>query len=293
MNGKCFDIGTIQAFLDGETAQELSLRISGHVADCHNCAAMLADAEEESSAVFSVLDRELNALVPTQRLWSKINESIEVEKNRLPFWEKLRHSLAVFAVNPLIAVTASVIIVFSVFAAVWTMRSNVAADVAGTGNSPIIQKQPDATVTIAATGGDDILPVGQQIRSSATAEKSRNNVANAGFIAGNNRPRVQNISYREPVPSEYIPGEESYVKTIAGLKQNVDGDKDSVLPPSSRIAYERDMAVVDDAITRMKAVVQKNPKNQSAKQVLYSSYQNKIDLLNSVAQREELLASVR
>ena len=63
--------------------------------------------------------------------------------------------------------------------------------------------------------------------------------------------------------------------------------------PSSRIAYERDMAVVNDAITKMKEVVKKNPKNQSAKQVLYSSYQNKIDLLNSVVEREELMVSLR
>jgi hypothetical protein len=53
------------------------------------------------------------------------------------------------------------------------------------------------------------------------------------------------------------------------------------------------MAVVNDAIRKMKDVVKKNPKNQSAKQVLYSSYQNKIDLLNSVAEREELMASFR
>ncbi len=83
------------------------------------------------------------------------------------------------------------------------------------------------------------------------------------------------------------------MRTIADLKQNVDGQKDRIMNPSSRISYERDMAVVNDAIKKMKEVVKKNPKNQSAKQVLYSSYQNKIDLLNSVVEREELMASLR
>jgi hypothetical protein len=50
------------------------------------------------------------------------------------------------------------------------------------------------------------------------------------------------------------------------------------------------MAVVNDSIQRMRQEVRKNPKNESAKQVLYSSYQNKIDLLNSVTQKEELMA---
>jgi hypothetical protein len=63
--------------------------------------------------------------------------------------------------------------------------------------------------------------------------------------------------------------------------------------PSQRLSYERDLAVVDDSIKRMREEVRKDPKNDSAKQVLYSSYQNKIDLLNSVAQKEELLASLK
>ena len=93
--------------------------------------------------------------------------------------------------------------------------------------------------------------------------------------------------------SDYIPGEESYVKTIASLNQTVNGQKDTVMRPSERVSYERDMAVVDDAINKMRAEIRKNPKHESAKQVLYTSYQNKIDLLNSVSQREELVASLK
>jgi len=91
----------------------------------------------------------------------------------------------------------------------------------------------------------------------------------------------------------YMPGEESYIKTISSLAKTVDKQKDTVMRPSQRIAYERDMAVVDDSISRMRNEVKKNPRNESAKQVLYSSYQNKIDLLNSVSQKEELMVSLR
>ena len=91
----------------------------------------------------------------------------------------------------------------------------------------------------------------------------------------------------------YLPGEESYIKTIADLKDNVDQQKDRVLTPSTRVSYERDMAVVNDSINKMRDVVRKNPRSQAARQVLYASYQDKIDLLSSVAQREELMASLR
>ena len=88
MNGKCFEIGTIQAFLDGETTPEVSLRLTDHVSACDSCARLMAEADEENAIVFSTLERELNALVPTQRLWSRINETIEVEKSRVPAWQK-------------------------------------------------------------------------------------------------------------------------------------------------------------------------------------------------------------
>jgi hypothetical protein len=42
----------------------------------------------------------------------------------------------------------------------------------------------------------------------------------------------------------------------------------------------------------MRAEVKKDPRNASAKQVLYSSYQNKIDLLNSISQKGELVAGL-
>jgi len=83
------------------------------------------------------------------------------------------------------------------------------------------------------------------------------------------------------------------VSTISTLSKTVEDKKDGVLRPSQRVAFERDMAMVDDSIAKMRKEVKRNPKNETARQVLYSSYQNKIDLLNSVAQKEELMASIK
>jgi hypothetical protein len=90
----------------------------------------------------------------------------------------------------------------------------------------------------------------------------------------------------------FVAGEESYVKTISTLRKSVDEQKDIVLAPSERIAYERDMAIVNDTISKMRREVKRNPRNETARQVLYTSYQNKIDLLNSVAKKEELVSSL-
>ena len=95
-----------------------------------------------------------------------------------------------------------------------------------------------------------------------------------------------------PASAQYLPGEESYIKTINELEQGVTA-QNAGMKASSQVAYARDMALVDDSITKMREVVRKNPRNQAAKQILYSAYQDKIDLLKSSAQRDELMASLQ
>ena len=298
MNGKCFEVGTIQAFLDGETAPDVSARLTDHVASCDACALKLADAEEENSVVFSTLERELNALVPTQRLWTRINDSIAVEQSRTPVWQKILVYVRTSLTNPSIAAAAGILIVLGMFAFVVRVNDDAAGIVMNRtfpGDGGVKPADVIADIDIATTGSDP-LPTGAS-SSSSGIESSALPVKDLKALAESvraNRIQPQQTVYREPISADgYLPGEESYVKTISDLKQNVDEQKDTVLTPSTRVSYERDMAVVDNSIKRMRDEVKKNPRNQAARQVLYASYQDKIDLLNSVAQREELIASLK
>ena len=296
MNGKCIDIGMIQAFLDGELGTDASLKVSHHIAACDDCAGELARAEEESAVVFPILEREFNTLVPTQRLWTKINDSIAVEKEQRPFWKKLWAGAAFNMFSPSLAGAASLVIVLGVVAAVWNFRTNESVAVAP---APVAvnRQAPVITPTTPDRFSTDVEST--NVRPEPAAK----------YVASRNEQRVTAVhaDYREPVtpkaarndtaaaaePTGYMPGEESYVKTISNLSQSISAQKDSIMRPAERISYERDMAVVNDSIKRMREEVRKDPKNESAKQVLYSSYQNKIDLLNSVSQKEELMASLR
>jgi hypothetical protein len=297
MNGKCFEIGTIQAFLDGETTPEVSLRLTDHVAACDQCALLMAEADEENAIVFSTLERELNTLVPTQRLWSRINETIEVEKSRVPAWQKFLLYVRVTLLNPSIPVAAGILLLLGMFAVVITLRDggNETAFVQTPRVTEVQLPTVTETVPVTTTESDSIPSPASSAPAAARSKLSSQEIkALAASVKGAQRDITpQNAVYRTPAVDAYAPGEESYVKTISDLKQNVDAQKDSVMSPSSRISYERDMAVVNDSIKRMREVVKKNPRNQAARQVLYSSYQDKIDLLNSVAQREELMASLK
>ena|SRR5215203_4329040 len=302
MNGKCFEIGTIQAFLDGETTPDVSLRLSDHIASCDACARTLAAADEESSLVFSALERELNTLVPTQRLWTRINDTIAVEKSNVPFWEKIYSYVTSSLLNPSIAAAAGILLVLGMLGVVIQINDNAYTLVSEKQAEPV-PASPDRITPVT----DPPETKATDVAGSTVSEKPLVGTSKLGpqeikalaaSVNANSREiRPRTADLRIPSSSAtangYLPGEESYVKTISDLKQNVDEQKDSVMTPSTRVSYERDMAVVNDSITRMRDVVKKNPRNQAARQVLYSSYQDKIDLLNSVAQREELLVSLR
>lgn len=293
MKNRCFDIGTIQAFIDGETNGELSLSIADHAADCDDCTARIANAEEENSYVFAALDREVNTLVPTQRLWSRINVSIKEEKNRLSFGQKISAGLMAILRQPSFGAVLGVVLIFVFVAVFWTFDNGTSiAEVAVPTRTESIVSAPNvqpssefSAVTVASN--DEPKPSVRNERDSYQIETAvYRPERRVSQKPENNKVKTQ------PAAQTYLPAEESYVKTIAGLKQNLD-NKDSMMPASSRVSYERDMAIVDDTIVKMKKAVNNNPKNEAAKQALYASYQDKIDLLNSAAQREELIASIR
>jgi len=306
MMEKCFDEGTIQAFLDGELASDLSEKVACHAAACDSCALMLAEAEEESAFAFSVLEEEFNTLVPTNRLWTKINDSIE--GNKKPFWQIV---FARFS-NPSVAAFASLLIVAGLFTAFMSLKyeddkNSIATNIPDKQivNSPI--SNDDSSVRQSNQSQPDVGGITEIKVSSTNKEKNKFGVVKVAFSEKENnlkpiknrKPNViTNRNPKSPIEvesrssDENLLGEESYIKTIATLEKTVDSRKDDVLRVSARFAFEKDLAVTDDAIKKMKAEVRKNPKNEAAKDVLRASYQNKIDLLNSVAEKTELMSSL-
>lgn len=290
MKGNCLDIGIVQAFMDGELPHDQVARVSDHLEGCDSCAFMLSEAEDQSAMVFSAMDREFNSLVPTQRLWSKINESLDLERETRPLWQKAQAFLVAMFASPSMVAAAGLLIVVGVFSILLLNRVPVSSDLAVV---------PDRNAVIIS--GLSTQKAVEEPRESSPVTKSP-----VGDTVVELRPRIEQAAYRprgtsRTVTSEratpavsngYMEGEESYVRTISSLSRTVEEQKDSVLRPSERVAYERDMALVNDTIAKMRQEVKRNPRNDSAKQVLYSSYQNKIDLLNSVSQKEELVASL-
>jgi hypothetical protein len=298
MMEKCFDEGTLQAFLDNELSHELSQRVARHVADCDPCAIMLAEVEEETAFAFAALEQEFNTLVPTQRLWSKINESIEVQQRKRGFWQHVSGLLSGFSfTNPHVIAFGSLLLIVGVVSTLIILKNDISNGVAQqtpqiappsvtrVNNPAPIVDVPGTTPT--EEDDQDFKEPSPQYRAVKTdfRKEEKFNRTEGDVVT----PPIRHTS----VVSQYVDGEESYVNTIARLEKTVDENKDEVLKPSQRFTYEKDMAVVNDTIKKMREQVKKNPKNQDAKQILFATYQNKIELLNSVTQRGELMASLR
>ncbi len=295
MTEKCFDEGTIQAFLDGELGLELVDRISHHIALCDSCALAVAEAEDEMEFAFSALDTEFNTLVPTERLWTKINNSIETETKNKSIW----HSVYALLTNPSSLAFASLVIVFGLFVGLYGLKN--------TADNEMLAKtapKPKAEI-IAKTANNPIVAVN-------SPEKDFQEKPQMVEIKQDNKPvfKAENAVYirperisRDPKPateknppnlyrSETLAAEDSYIKTISTLEKTVNYRKDEVLNPSARFSFERDLAVADDTIKKLKEEVRKNPNNEAARVLLRNSYQNKIDLLSSLAEKTELMASL-
>lgn len=285
----CIDIGTIQAFLDGELDLERSAEVSDHLDACNACALMLSEAEAEEAVVMPALAREFDALVPTQRLWAKINDHIETEKRERPWYQKLGSAAAMLLARPSFAVATAALLFVVIGTGFWLTNKPESTDLAAIPTGTTANKP----VTMAAKAADS---PNTPVPAADQKADEFNDIQPSRQV----RPRVMTAAYaaNEPVRATHAsvkldPAEQDYQNTIAGLSRSLQGQKDGVMAVSERIAFERDMALVNNAIDKMREQVRKNPNDMSARQVLYGSYQNKIDLLNSVSQKQELVASLR
>ena len=311
MTDKCCDEGTIQAFLDGELESDKLEAVARHTASCEVCVFLLQEAEEESSFAFSALGEEFNSLVPTERIRTNLYKEIaQIEKPQKSIWTRLFGAGFGFS-NPSLVSFASLLLVAGLFTTLYIYRENhqienlTASSINKQGPTRAKQSKDIPVINPVVNTPSNENPAAEP--SDELVEKASNRPA-FSRRAVVNAPSVEKAAYkvinktaaptfvndnRKNSLEEMMPGEESYVKTIATLSDSVNNRKDNALRPSERVAFEKDLAVVNDAITKMQREVKKNPKNEAAKQVLRSSYQNKIDMLNSVAERTELMATLR
>lgn len=91
----------------------------------------------------------------------------------------------------------------------------------------------------------------------------------------------------EPV----LEDEKTYISSIASLTSAIEAQGAVGLTPTLRAEYERNLAVVNQAIISSRVAARRNPQDTDAKEFLRAAYQNKVELLSAVADQAQIASS--
>ncbi|MDQ1590300.1 MAG: hypothetical protein QOG71_927 [Pyrinomonadaceae bacterium] len=316
----CLDEGTLQAYLDGELSPDVSNGVAAHLAACAACAEAAQAAEQELALFSEAYAPALSAVsVPTEKLRARLDEAI-AELNapqrgfaKTPaasplraFFGSLVASVTTFTPRQATAFASFLVAValLLVFALMQTPdRPNTPnapreiAQVNQTPASPVVQSNTArndasaATQTSAAelnthapaTGGNDRRPAFVKAGLNARAQAStpaREGRDNAAEVATTTAPPA---TKSEPVLAD----EKTYLSSIASLTSAIETQGAEGMSPTLRAEYERNLAVVNQAIVSSRVAARRNPQDTDAKEFLRAAYQNKVELLSAVADQTQ------
>lgn len=283
---RCLDEAKLQSYYDGELSLEQLESVTSHLASCATCAAAARELEEESALVMNALAAEFEANVPTERLRQRIDEA--VLGHRLDVAQSSTKSAGFFSglfnfgtQRMLGYASLAVVLAFGAIMAVVKMK-NTQAPAPG-------DNQVAANVTPATPNSLDGNKSAPEVTNGS--EISRPNKVSATVRPAGN-PGFRRVNYTqpnvapktEPVPAsvKLLPGERSYLQTIARLDSTIKSNKKS-MRPGLQVEYERNLAVVDRAIAATRSAAKSNPSDPDAADFMFSAYQSKVDLLNTIA----------
>jgi anti-sigma factor RsiW len=310
----CLDEGILQSYLDGELSLEMTEGVVGHIAVCSSCAEMVREAEGELAIFNTAFAAELAQPVPSEQLRVRINQAIDaLETPATPSqdfqqvadsgWRAWLGTFTAMFTPQRAAGFASLIALAAfmlIFNAVY--RNNP-------GPGTTVAENPSVAVNVPAgpienpsvASGFEPQPSPEPSPESTPVQdktRRRNNPANTGgqYALASNRipggllkttpssPTNMTPDVR-PMVTE-LPGEKSYLRTIASLTTAIDTNSSLTMQPTLRAEYERNLALVNQAISATRPLALSKPGDPNAAQFLYSAYQSKIDLLSAIADRQ-------
>ena len=279
---RCLDEAKLQSYFDGELPLEMMESVTSHLASCATCAAAARELEEESALLMTALAPEFEASVPTERLRQRIDEVVLGERLAVAGSSEKTSGLAGFFAGlfnfgtqrTLGYASLAVVLAFAAIVGIVKMRSTSEKETAAnaiqtTSQTPANEKQIAQAPTVNETATPAPVEVSgpvNQIKVNYRPAKSTTNSA----------PKSA------PAPVKLIPGERSYLQTIARLDSTIKSNKKG-MRPALQVEYERNLAVVDRAIAATRSAAKSNPNDPDAADFMFSAYQSKINFLNTIA----------
>lgn len=324
----CLDEGTLQAYLDGELSPEALNKVALHLAACGTCAEAAHAAEQELAHFNAAFAPVLSASVPTAKLRARLDEAI-AEMNApqrgfatVPAAPRLRSiytslvaSLTTFTPRQATAfasflVAVALVVAFFVLMQTPDGQKTTGVEVASNAQPSAPASSPAASVANRETP-DDIAAVPtssgetteEEFGSPAPVRVRReersifvkaglNNRQAARTSADGGNAEVANTNVAAAAkPEPVLEDEKTYISSIASLTSAIEAQGASGLTPTLRAEYERNLAVVNQAIISSRVAARRNPQDTDAKEFLRAAYQNKVELLSAVADQAQIASS--
>lgn len=283
---ECLDEGILQTYFDGELSSDQMESVTSHLVSCMNCAAAARELEGEAVLLSSALAAEFDATVPTEHLRHRIDVAVaglqlgnqNVVRNPVVTaggWLQSLTSLFAFTPQRKFGYAAlAVVLALGTIVGVIQLRQSESPSINKENNVAGVTPSPSETP---AKGGVEVpgvrppTEVGTPVIAIDRVPKTRRE-----------RPRA-GVSNQAVAQVELLPGERSYLKTIAALDSTIKSKSNRPMRPSLQAEYERNLAVVDRALAATRNAAKKNPNDPDAAEFMFNAYQSKVDLLNTVA----------
>ena len=275
---RCLDEVKLQCYFDGELSIEMMESVTSHLASCATCAAAARELEEESALLTAAFAAEFEESVPTERLRQRIDEAVLGDRlatarssEKTGFFAGL---LNFGTQRTLGYASLAVVLAFAAIIGVVKMRSTHDTPEPIASTTP--EQQPaNREIAKAPAINEPVTPVPVNISTPVNikATESTPTYHPAKYVAS---------SAPKPAPVKLLPGERSYLQTIARLDSTIKSNKEG-MRPALQVEYQRNLAVVDRYIAATRSAAKSNPNDPDAADFMFAAYQSKVDLLNTIA----------
>lgn len=289
---RCLDETTLQAYFDGELSGEMMERATLHLGSCEMCAAAAREIEEEINLMMTALAPEFEAGVPTERLRQRLDAAVLDKRisaasssERSGFGAFISGLLSFGSQRTLGYASLAIVLAFAAIFGYVKLKTTTPS----TSDNTIAEKQPvksgNEQVALAPAKVAPV-PVSNQVEPNKTERNTERNTVNRDLasraVRATSKTNPTTIPAPTPVPIKLLPGERSYLQTIARLDSTINANKKS-MRPSLQVEYERNLAVVDRAIAATRSAAKSNPNDPDTADFMFAAYQSKVDLLNTIA----------
>ncbi len=286
---ECLQEEVLQSYLDGELHERRREQVTSHLASCITCSDLTRQLEQENSVLAAALAPEFEAAVPSERLRQRIDaaiaanrlEAVAGNERAVNVRDWLSSLSDLFTLRPQRTLAYASLMVIIGFGVIMAMMRWQTTPVQST--NPVVATFPPAPNQEPTTTPAPI----SSVPSSAPAR------TNSTITAVPNNRRRRSTAVIAPASSrqnetaanhvKLLPGERSYLQTIAQLDLTIKSDKGR-MKPDVQAEYQRNLAFVDRTLAVARTAAKSNPNDPDATEFMFSAYQSKVDLLNTVAE---------